>query len=89
MWSPWKWLNSTVSTWPASKPAARKLVIQVPLVGAPRSPLPVSISTSLPPVLMTSVVKVIGKRSVGRKLSASACCTAPGGAFGMKPSSAR
>ena len=89
MWSPWKWLNTTVSTWAGSNPAARKFAIQVPEVGAPRSPLPVSISTSLPPVWITSVVKVTGNLSVGRKLSASACCRAPGGAFGTKPSSER
>ena len=35
MWSPWKWLNTTVSTCAGSKPAARKFAIQVPEVGAP------------------------------------------------------
>lgn len=89
MWSPWKWLITMASTLAGSKPAARKLAIQVPVAGAPRSPLPVSIRISFDPVFTTSVVKLIGKRSVGRKFSASACCTAPGGAFGTKPSSDR
>ena len=89
MWSAWKWLKTMVSTWSGVKPAARKLAIQVPAVGAPRSPLPVSMRTSLPPVLMTRVVKVMGKRSDVMKASARAWRTAGSGALGMKPGISR
>src|SRR4051794_455684 len=60
MWSPWKWLMMIVSTCAGSKPAALKFAIQVPDVGAPVLPLPVSMSTILPPVLSTVVVNGIG-----------------------------
>src|SRR6185503_11911618 len=60
MWSPWKWLMMIVSTCAGSKPAALKFAIHVPDVGAPELPLPVSMSTSLPPVLSTVVVNGIG-----------------------------
>ena len=82
MWSAWKWLKITVSTCAGVNPAARKFAIQVPAVGAPMSPLPVSINTSFEPVLITRVVKVIGNLSVGKNASASACFTASGAALG-------
>ena len=51
---------TTVSTCDGSKPAARKFLIQWPEVGAPMSPLPVSMRVRPPPVRRsTRVVKVI------------------------------
>jgi hypothetical protein len=59
----------------------------VPEVGAPELPLPVSISTSRPPVLRTEVVKGIGVTFVGRKYCSCAFCTSSSGAFLTKPAS--
>ena len=86
MWSPWKWLMMIVSTCAGSKPAALKFAIQVPDVGAPELPLPVSMSTSLPPVLSTVVVNGIGVTSVGRKACSCAFFTSSSAAFFTKPS---
>ena len=79
----------TVSTCSGVKPAARKLLIQVPEVGAPISPLPVSRRVSFRPSLMTSVVKGIVTASVGKAASASTFWTAGNSALRMKPSSGR
>src|SRR3954452_7992446 len=72
-----------------SNPAALKFAIHRPVVGAPLSPLPVSIRMRRPPALSASVMKVIGSASVDRKASAIACLTSLMSALRTRPSSGR
>ena len=72
MWSGWKCEMAMTSTALGSMPAAARLSPSEPAVGAICPPVPVSSSTSLRPVLTTSVVNGVASLSAGMKASASA-----------------
>jgi hypothetical protein len=63
-----------VSTFFGSIPAAVILLRRLPVVGAPLSPKPVSISTRLRPVLTITTLNWLMTWSVGRNASPSAFC---------------
>ena len=79
MWSPWKCEITTMSTALGSKPAATMLAPNCPtlplLDAKAAAPLPVSTTTSLPPVLMTSGANWIDILSFGMKFFSSAALT--------------
>ena len=79
MWSPWKCEITTMSTAFGSIPAAAMLVANwptAPLLDANAAgPLPVSSTTSLPPVLMTSGANWMLTLSFGMKAFSSAALT--------------
>ncbi|MEY9436636.1 hypothetical protein ABIF14_003727 [Bradyrhizobium elkanii] len=80
-----------MSTFLGSKPAATKLSANRPLapfvLAFASAPLPVSITTSLPPVLSTSGANQIVIMSRGMNAFSSAALTSSRFALGMKESS--